>query len=271
MPELESRLRALAEDAVWPATPDLAAAVAAAPRRRRRAALGRGRAALGRRPAGLGPLVRGLRPAARRALVVVLAALLLVPAAAVAFPGARDDVLEWLGLRDVEVRRVPAPPAGARPELERDLGRLVGLEQARRDAGFAAAIPAALGPPDRVRVTGQRISLIYAPRDGLPALRGIDAGLILTQSRGGIRGVYLQKLLLGGTDVERVSVGGRLGAFISGGEHAYLYETPDGEVRQDRPLLAGPTLIWAAGGRVHRLEAVVPREKALQIGSSVAP
>ena len=84
----------------------------------------------------------------------MLAALLLVPAAAVAFPGARDDVLEWLGLRDVEIRRVPAPPAGTRPELEADLGRTVTLAQARRDAGFAAAIPAALGPPDRVRVTG---------------------------------------------------------------------------------------------------------------------
>ena len=252
MPELETRLRALAEDAVWPATPDLAAAVTAAPRR----------------PRGISGVHR---PAARRALAVVLAALLLVPAAAVAFPGARDDVLEWLGLRDVEIRRVPAPPAGTRPELEADLGRRVSLAQARTNAGFAAAIPAALGPPDRVRETGQRISLIYAPRDGLPALRGIDAGLILTQSRGGIRGVYLQKLLLGGTRVERVSVRGRLGAFISGGDHAYLYETPDGEVRQDRPLLAGPTLIWAAGGRVHRLEAAAPRQKVLQIARSVRP
>ena len=251
MPELESRLRALAEDAVWPATPDLAAAVAVAPQPRR--------------------VFGGRRWAGRRALAVVLAALLLVPAAAMAFPGARDDVLEWLGLRDVEIRRVPAPPAGTRPELEDDLGRRVSLAQARRDAGFAATIPAALGPPDRVRVTGQRISLIYAPRDDLPALRGIDAGLILTQSRGGIRGVYLQKLLLGGTRVERVSVRGRLGAFISGGEHAYLYETPRGEVRQDRPLLAGPTLIWASGGRVHRLEAAVPRTKALQIARSVGP
>jgi hypothetical protein len=253
MPELETRLRALAEEAVWPATPDLAAAVAATPRP------GRGRAALGR------------RPAARRALAVLLATLLLVPAAAVAFPGARDDVLEWLGLREVEIRRVPTPPAGTRPELEADLGTQVTLAQARRDAGFAAVIPAALGKPDRVRVTGQRISLIYAPRDDLPSLREIDAGLILTQSRGGIRGVYLQKLLLGGTRVDRVSVRGRLGAFISGGEHAYLYETPDGDVREDRPLLAGPTLVWTAGGRVFRLEAAVPRRKALQIARSVRP
>ncbi len=256
MPELELQLRALAEEAVWPATPDLAAAVAAAPRGRR---------------AGLGRAAARLRIRPRRALAVVLAALLLVPAAAVAFPGARDDVLEWLGLREVEIRRVPAPPPGTRPELEPDLGRVVPLAQAQREAGFAAFLPAALGEPDRVRILGQRVSLIYAPRDGLPRLDGIDAGLILTQSRGGIRGVYLEKLLLGGTDVERVEVRGRLGAFISGGEHAYLYETPDGQVREDRPLLAGPTLVWTGSGRVYRLEAAAPRDKVLQIASSVAP
>ena len=62
---------------------------------------------------------------------------------------------------------------------------------------------------------------------------------------------------------------GRLGAFISGGEHAYLYETPRGEVREDRPLLAGPTLVWVGGGRVHRLETAAPRAEALRIARSV--
>ena len=255
MPELELQLRALAEEAVWPPTPDIAAAVARAPRERRASA---------RLRAALAP--RGRR--ARRVLAAGLALLLLIPAAAVAFPGARNDVLEWLGLRDVEIRRVPAPPPGTRPELEPDLGRVVPLAQAEREAGFAAAIPAALGEPDRVRVLGQRISLIYAPRDDLPRLDGVDAGLILTESRGAIHGVYLQKLLLGGATAERVNVDGRLGAFISG-DHAYLYETPDGQVREDHPLLAGPTLIWTGRGRVYRLEAAAPRAKALQIARSV--
>ena len=250
MPELELQLRALAEEAAWPATPDLAAAVARAPR---------GRAA--RRPR-----IR----VGRRALAALLALLLVVPAAAVAFPGARDDVLEWLGLRDVEIRRVPAPPPGTRPELEPDLGRLVPLAQAERQAGFAARIPAVLGQPDRVRVLAQRISLIYAPSDDLPALDGVDAGLILTQSRGSIPGVYLQKLLLGGATAERVKVGGRLGAFIAGG-HAYLYESPNGRVHQDQPLLAGPSLVWTGGGRVYRLEAAAARRKVLQIAQSVGP
>src|SRR4051812_23825730 len=207
MPDLEQQLRALAEEAVWPATPDIAGAIARAPRERGPALGTRGwRAALGTR--------------GRRALAAGLALLLLIPAAAVALPGARDDVLAWLGLRDVEIRRVPTPPPGTRPELEPDLGRLVPLAQAEREAGFKARVPAALGAPDRVRILGQRISLIYEPRDGLPRLDGVDAGLILTQSRGGIHGVYLQKLLLGDATAERVKVGGRPGAIIVG-DHVY--------------------------------------------------
>jgi hypothetical protein len=258
MPELEARLRALADEVAWPATPDIAGAVARAPR--------------ARAPRRFAPrLVAPRRRGTRRALAAVLAALLLVPAAAVAFPGARDDVLEWLGLRDVQIRRVPAPPAGARPELEADLGHRVALSQAEREAGFAAALPAELGEPDRVRVTGQRISLLYAARPGLPELDGVDAGLILTESRGGLPGVYLEKLLFGGTNAERVAIRGRRGVYISGGEHAYIYETPSGTVEEDRSLLAGPTVIWVAGGRVHRLETAAPRATALRIARSVAP
>jgi hypothetical protein len=253
MPELEVQLRGLADDVVWPATPDIAGAVASAPR--------------GRAPRRFSLHRRG----ARRVLVAVLAALLLVPAAAVAFPSARDDVLEWLGLRDVQIRRVPAPPAGARPELEADLGHRVTLAQAEREAGFAPALPAELGEPDRVRATGQRISLVYAARPGLPELDAVDAGLILAESRGGIPGEYLEKLLLGGTNVERVKIRGRRGVYISGGDHGYIYETPSGTVEEDRTLLAGPTVIWVAGGRVHRLETAAPRATALRIARSVEP
>ena len=254
MADLELQLRALAADAVWPPTPDLQSAVLARlaapePKPERRRA----------------PRRR------RRLLAATVAALVLIPAAgAVAFPQARDDVLEWLGLRNVEVRRVPAPPPAARPQLEEDLGRLVPLAVAERDSGFRAAIPEALGPPDRVRVTGQRISLIYAPRDDLPALEGVDAGLILSQSRGGIRGAYLEKLLLSGTNVERVDVAGNRGAYISGGEHAYIYETPGGTIEQDSPLLAGPTLIWQRSGLVFRMETRAERALALGIARTTS-
>jgi hypothetical protein len=248
MPDLETRLYALAADATWPPTPDLQAAV------------------LAHRP----PAPRPHRT--RRILAAALAALVLIPAAgAVAFPGARDDVLEWLGLRHVTVRRVPAPPPGARPELEDDLGAVMPLAAAERQAGFKALVPRALGPPDRVRTVAQRISLVYAPRPGLPKLKGVGAGLILTQTRGGIQTEFLQKLVIGDTQVRRVRVNGRPAAFISGGAHTYLYVAPGGDVLQDHPLLAGPTLIWERAGHVLRLESRGKLKKLLQIAGSVAP
>jgi hypothetical protein len=245
MPELEARLRALAADAEWPATPEFDMATVAAPRRHH--------------------LPR------RRVLAAALAALVLVPAAgAAAFPQARDDVLEFLGLRHVRVERVPVPPPGARPELEDDLGTLTSAAEAQRRAGFRPLIPKALGPPDRIRVTNRRISLVYTPRPGLPKLDELDAGLILTESRGGIEGAYLQKLAVTGTDVTKVRVGGRRGAFISGGQHTYLYVDPSGDVTEDHPLLAGPTLIWERNGLVLRLETSAHRAKALQIADSAS-
>ena len=83
--------------------------------------------------------------------------------------------------------------------------------------------------------------------------------------------MYLQKLVIGDTDVRRANVDGHAGAFISGGLHAYLYETPSGAVQQDHALLAGPTLIWERSGRVLRLEARGKRQKLLQIARSAKP
>ena len=241
MPELETRLRALAEEAVWPATPDLAAAVAA-PRaravagrvrrrpRRRPAAPAHGRPPRARRPArGAAARARGGRRLPRRAR----------RRARVARPARGRD----------PPRARAAAPARARSSRPTSDARSRSRRRAATRGSPPRSRPRSGGPTACARrASGSRWST--RPATTCRPCASIDAGLILTQSRGGIRGVYLQKLLLGGTRVDRVSVRGRLGAFISGGEHAYLYETPGGEVRQDRPLLAGPTLVWTAGGRV---------------------
>jgi hypothetical protein len=243
------RLRELAEDAVWPDTPDLAERVQASPGARRAVSRMRRR---------------------RRALVATVAALVLLPAAgAVAFPGARDDVLHWLGLRSARVERVPAPPSGARAEREADLGPRVSRAQAVRQAGLEPRLPAALGTPDRIRVAAQRISLVYAPRPGLPALEGVRAGAVLTESRGGVSGQFLRKLVTMATGVRRVRVRGRPGAYISGGSQSYLYETASGTVVQERPLIGGPTLLWEQDGLVLRLETRAGLPEALRIARSL--
>ena len=254
MPELETQLRALADDVVWPATPDLAAAVAAAPRARARARRA------GRQP----PRPPRCSPRCRRAAARAGRGRRLPRRARrrarVARPARRRDPPRARPARGRPPRAGgrPRPPRHARAGAAR--GRL-----RRRRSRPSSARPTASAS------TGQRISLVYAPRPGLPELDGIDAGLILTESRGGIRALP-QKLLLGGHG-GRAGVGPRRASasFISGGEHGYLYETPARRDREDRALLAGPTLIWVAGGRVHRLETAAPRATALRIARSVAP
>jgi hypothetical protein len=168
--------------------------------------------------------------------VAALAALLLVPAAA-AFG---DDVLEWLGLRSVEVRREPElPPDARRPALD-DLGARVTLPQAEQRAGFAPIVPERLGPPDEVRVAGRVVTFVYDGGD-----------LLLAQLRGALDENLLRKVVGPGSDVRQVPGGG---LFFSGREHVYLYVGPDGEVRQDRPFLAGNTLVVERDDLLLRLE-----------------
>src|SRR4051812_17764519 len=153
MPDaLESRLHALAEDATFPPTPDLAANVGAALRSRRRAPP----------PAPA--------PRRRRTLALALAAALLLPAAAIAaVPGARDRVLDWLGLRGVSVKRVATTPR-AGPSAGLDLGRPVTLRDPR--VRFTPLAPAELGRPAGVFAAGSppggRISLTYARAPACP-------------------------------------------------------------------------------------------------------
>jgi hypothetical protein len=224
--DLEARLSALAADAAWPPTPPIADRVAA-----RLEATGTANVEEG----GLWPPLFDVRRR-RRVLVAVLAALVLVPAAA-AFG---DDVLEWLGLKSVEVRREPAlPPDARRPALD-ELGARVTLAQAAERAGFEPVVPERLGPPDEVRVAGGVVTLVYEGGD-----------LLLAELRGALERDLVRKIAGPGTEVRQVPGGG---LFFSGRKHVYLYVAPDGEIREDRPFLAGNTLVVERGDVLLRLE-----------------
>src|SRR3954447_16043378 len=124
MSDLETRLRALGADTRFPPTPDLAAAV-------------RSRLAT---PRPQVPLVRRHR---RRTLAIAIALALLVPAAALAaVPSTRHTILDWLGLRSVEVRTVPTPPVPATsvPPARGDLGRRTTVAAARARLAFPVRV-----------------------------------------------------------------------------------------------------------------------------------
>jgi hypothetical protein len=252
MTDLEAQLRLLRDEAVWPPTPDLAAAVTARiaseppPAARRVRLPGRGVAhVLGR---------------SRAAAVAVAAAVvvLVVAATLAAAPGVRARIADWLGIGAVRIERVDRLPDTG-PAADLGLGRRTNLAAARRTARVPVPAIGALGAPDAVYVdpAGGGASLVYLARPGLPpATRRI--GALLTILPGGDPGL-VKKLLGAGTSVTGVDVDGGLGVFISGDEHVVI--PPN--------RLAGNTLLWVRGDATYRLETALGRDAALRLARSV--
>ena len=236
---LETELRELRAE--WPATPDLASAVAerlAEPRRRR------------------------LTPAARPAWQIGAAVAAVLIALVMAVPPARSAVLDWLGFGSVRIER--AEPRPSRFGAELGLGEAVTLARARREAGFPIGVPAALGEPDAVYIApdpagGTRVDFVYRPADGLPRLLITQLQAVVTP--------LIEKTAGAGTRVERLRVGPDPAFFLSGAEHGFAYLGANGGFEPQR--LAGNTLLVdRSDGVLLRVEGDVPRGTAARIAGS---
>jgi hypothetical protein len=270
-PELELALRDLGAHLDFPATPDLALAVAT---RLREAPAGAGdRRARGR----LARLPR--LPGWRRLALAGLAAVLLAAAVLVVSPGTREAVARRLGLRGIDIRlggERPTPTVTTRPgeRLELGLGERVTLEEARRRVAFPVLVPTAAGfqRPDAVYVNqqpqGGRVDLVFRARPGLPANPYTDVGLLVTQFQGTLTPDFIKKVVAGGL-VEEVQVAGQPGYWFSGEPHFFTYRDRSGEITDESTRLAGNTLVWQAGAQTLRLEGQLPKQEALRIAESM--
>jgi hypothetical protein len=261
--ELERALADLGAHLDYPATPDLAVAVAA---RVEAAPAGR----LWPRPRRWG-LLTGWRRLAVAGLAVLLAAAVVLAAS----PATRQAVARRLGLRGVSVRLGGPAPTTTPPErLDLGLGRRVSLAQARAAVAFPVLVPAAPGfqRPDAVFVAtapaGGRVTLVWRARAGLPASPFTDAGLLLTEFRGELDPFFIKKVL-GGGQIRAVTVAGEPGYWLSGGPHSVTYRVPGGGELDEQTRLAGNTLIWQRGDLTLRLEGQVSRGEALRIAGSL--
>jgi hypothetical protein len=270
--ELERALRDLGGHLDFPATPDLAAAVAT---RLREAP-----AAPAPKPRARGLLARPRRlPAWRRLALAGLAAVLLAAAVLVVSPGTREAVARRLGLRGVDIRlggEQPTPTVTTRPgaRLELGLGERVTLQQARRRVAFHVLVPTAAGfqRPDAVYVNtqpeGGRVDFVYRARAGLPPSPYTDAGLLITQFQGTVTPDFIKKLVTGGL-VEEVRVAGQPGYWFSGVPHFFTYKDRRGDITDEQTRLAGNTLVWQAGAQTLRLEGQLSKREALRIAESM--
>ena len=92
---------------------------------------------------------------------------------------------------------------------------------------------------------------------------------LLDQFPGRTRETYVRKRVGPHTRIDRVTVQGEPGFWLSGASHSLLYEDPYGTVLDIPARLAGPTLVWRHGDRTLRLEADIPKSRALAIARSI--
>ena len=244
MTELELQLRELGRELDLPSAPDLAPRVAA-----------RLRAEPTRR-------LRLLRPR----LALVLAALAIALVGALAVPPVRAALLELLRIGGVRIERVERlPEIAPRPGLA--LGTEVALAEARRRAGFAVEVPDedVWGEPDAVFVRplapGFAVSLLYGSEERVR--------LLVTELRGRTEPVLVKKTAAAGTRIERVTVRGRPGFWISGAPHGVIFRDANGRIREDAYRLAANVLLWAEDGTTYRIEGRLSLPDALAVAESL--
>jgi hypothetical protein len=250
MADLHAELSALRVD--WPATPELTDGVLArleepaAPRRRR----------------------PGWRPVLAYAAAALLAGFAITMAAS---PDARSAVLEWLGLKSVEVeRREPTapPPAPGTLGSGLGLGTPVSLAQARERSPFLSVPTAAgLGQPDAVYVGGEGVSLVYGSRPGYARADATGAALLVQEFPARVE-PFIEKTVGSAARLERLRVDGAPAYFIEGA-HGFAYEADRGTDFEQQRLAGNTLLVERADGLLLRVEGDLTLSRAVAIARSV--
>jgi hypothetical protein len=247
MHELELRLEAAAAHYPFPETPDLAGAA--------RAQLTE------RRP----------RSRARIALAFAVALAAVAGAVLALSPGARSGVVDLLDrIPGIHIeRKVSLPEAGYVDAPY--YGIEMPLEEAAAHLGRPLRLPKGLGDPDHV------YWLQYPPGDMVTAIYGGDdrrAKLVFSQWKTGGPDLFYKTLAFNTTAGEAVLDDGSRGLWISGGDHSVFFLAPEDTGTganhwSMRGYLAGNVLAWRRGDVIYRLEADVPKERALELADSL--
>jgi hypothetical protein len=203
---------------------------------------------------GLGR-VRAVLSERRRAVVAAVVAVLLALLVAPPVRAAVSELLDFAGVvvrTGSDERSEPAPPP---PSAESGLT----VEGAARLVDFSPFVPQALGPPDGVEVSADRLvlSMTWATRAGTVRLDEFD-------------GRFDDVVAKTAPDVEFTEVGGDFAMWFER-PHRVVFFGPDGTRRTETARLAGHTLIWERAGVTLRLEGDVVLDRAREIADSALP
>lgn len=210
---------------------------------------------------GRAPIWRRARRRARRRLVAVVMALVLLGLALT--PPVRAAVVEWLRLGGLVVRTAPPLDPTVTPDPPPTAGGAVSLETARSLVAFPVGVPADLGPPDRVSVSGDR--RVVAMDWGTGARR-----LHVDQFDGGLSWVFLKRT---GHPLDFAAVNGRDAIWFAD-PHELVYVDRDGLERTEQARISGPSLVWeqpsSRGPVTVRLEGQqLSKTRAVEIAQSM--
>lgn len=211
----------------------------------------------------------------RYAFAPAIATLLLILVVSLAaVPQVRATADEFLRLRGIDIFRSAVTPSSPAASAAVPFpGERVTLEDARRRAPFLRVpTDARLGSPDQVYIdrsqAGERVTLVYLSRPGIPVSREAGVSAVVVVFRGHVDNSLFGKVAEPGTRIEEVTVGGGRGFWIEGAPHQFFYRDPAGNVWPETLRLAGNTLLWEQSDATLRLEAQVSRDEAIRIGAS---
>ncbi len=211
----------------------------------------------------------------RRTLILAAAIVLLLAVAAAA---------ATFGVRGVRIIFGPPPatigpsglattPSPAPLGSHLLLGEPLSLAEARSRVSFDIVVPnlPVLGRPIVYvsnAIRGGAVTFVYRASADIPSEGASGVGVLLTEFVGHVHQTYIEKYLQDATGVQRVSVGGRPGVWISGGVHEVAYVDAEGNLIDDSLRISGNALLWQRGPLTLRLETVADLDRALAIAES---
>jgi hypothetical protein len=192
------------------------------------------------------------RPFSWRPLAVALALVVVGVAIAFAVPPARSAILRLFHLGGASVVRVETLPPAVERSRTGGLGEPPTREAAERRVGFELVLPSAAR---RVYVLGDSLASVVVRAYGRPVLVSEFPG----------QGQFLEKLVPGRTDVERLRVDGRPALWLEGAPHVLQYFDRRRGFREEPILIRGNVLLWPRGPVTLRLEGALTRAQALEL------
>jgi len=178
------------------------------------------------------------RPFPWRPLAVALAAVVVAIGIAFAVPQARGAILRFFHLGGASVVRVETlPPA---------------VERSQADG---------LGEPltHRVYVLGDSLASVVVRADGRTVLL----------SEFPAPGQFLEKLVAGRTDLERLQVDGKPALWLEGAPHVLQYFDRRRGFREEPILIRGNVLLWVRGPLTLRLEGRLTKAQAVELAHRI--